>query len=99
MVVAGCLYFAHREADLIQDGYNQIQRGMDQADVTALMGGRGVVVAGPYTAWWNDDPLTDADSARITSAMLYCIKSKLFPISFEITFDFDNMVVGKHRFD
>jgi hypothetical protein len=79
--------------------YRQIERGARRLDVEATMGAGGVPYVGPYVAYWDDAPLSDAESGQIVGAVRYTVQTFYLPVTFEFTFDRTGRLVGKHRYD
>jgi len=85
----------------LQERYDRVSRGMQKEEVLSIMieeptstGGRGF-----SRAYWNDDPMSDAESERIQSVVSYSTETFFLPVTFEFTFDENNALVGKHRLD
>ncbi len=83
----------------LQRAYEKVERGMTVSAVKAVMGTDGRPYAGPYRAWWDDRALDDAEGRRIRSALHYRVETFLLPVTFEVTFDDNGKVVGRHRYD
>jgi hypothetical protein len=97
----GWYYLRRASAELadLDARFARVQRGMSRAEVQAIMGTSGTGSPGAAFPAWEDEPLTQAEAARIAGVAQYPAPSSVFPSMFEITFDRDAKVVGKHRYD
>ena len=103
LVPLSCGYYyirrAHAEVADLDARFGRIDRGMSMAEVRAIMGGGGIPASGSRFPAWGDQPLSDWEAKRIVGALQYPAPSSVFPTVFEVTFDRDGKVVGKHRYD
>jgi hypothetical protein len=83
----------------LDTAYRSIQRGATSNEVVRTMGRRGVWRTNAFGAFWDDYPLTSAESARARIAVRYHVDTFFLPVTFEFTFDETGKVVGKHRYD
>jgi hypothetical protein len=51
------------------------------------------------SAHWDDDYISEEESQKITHILQYSVSTFFLPVTFEFTFDKDNNLIGKHRYD
>jgi len=79
--------------------FARVQRGMSVAQVQAVMGRGGMPTPSTYAyPAWDDERLSEDEGKRIASALRWDVKNAMLLV-FEVTFDRDGKVVGKHRYD
>jgi len=85
--------------------YQQVQQGMDSAVVFTTMGEYtvGILTKDSWSeeckGWWGETPLKAVDEARIQYAERYSAREFFGKVAWVFTFDKNDKVVGKHRFD
>ncbi|KKN92707.1 hypothetical protein LCGC14_0204500 [marine sediment metagenome] len=104
VAILGCVLWIElprREVRALDASYKQIRRGMSESETIGIMGSAGT--AGPGTpsaqAYWDDERLSDDETARIAKTLRYRVETFFLPITFEIALDEGGHVVGKHRYD
>lgn len=95
-----------RQVQRLDARYQQIQRGMDGATVFTTMGVnnfsllfKGASDEEEMKGWWNETPLGASDEARIETASEFTARESFKTVKWVFTFDKNNKLVGKHRFD
>jgi len=84
---------------MLQTRYEQVAPGMSFDQVIRLMGREGMQEYDGAGAWWNDARLAPNEDLRIRRAIRYPTQTFFLPVTFEISFDANGKVVGRHRFD
>jgi hypothetical protein len=79
--------------------YHSTQRGMSRDEVRARMAHREEAAQVPWRDFWDDNPLPEAESRRITSSLRYSVPTIPVKRTFEFTFDADGRLVGRHIYD
>jgi hypothetical protein len=77
----------------------KIEPGMPKAQVERIMGGEGQSIGGPFVAWWEDMQLGADESLKVKECLRFAVSLPFLPVVFEITFDAESKVIGKHRYD
>ena len=60
---------------------------------------KGVSNEEELKGWWKETPLSDSEDARIETADEYSARVLFKTIRWVFTFDTNDELVGKHRFD
>ena len=86
--------------------YQQVQRGADSASVFTTMNEdifsvllKGVSDEQELKGWWDQTPLDAHDEARIETANEYMAPEFFKTVRWVFTFDKNDKLIGKHRFD
>lgn len=95
-----CAFWPFVVIKRLDSRYGQTQKGMTMAEVENLMGSSGLRLQQPsqFPAWdW--ERLPPDETARIKSVLRYRVDTFFLPVSFEFTFDDQQKLVGRHRYD
>ena len=96
-----CWLPAARKGRRHKEGYRQIQRGMTQDEVTAIMGEPDSVKEGAWSVnLWDWEQLDDETARKIDTTFRYAVVLwPSFPTSLiTISFDKEGRAVGKHEY-
>jgi hypothetical protein len=95
-----------RQVHRLDARYQQVQRGVDAATVFTTMNEntfsvllKGVSNEEEMKGWWNETPLDARDEARIETANEFTARELFKTVKWVFTFDKNDKLVGKHRFD
>ena len=90
----------------MDDRYSRLHRGMDEGEALRLMGSD---IAPPqdwpgdaraelrYCAWWDKQYQGARQSKQIARAVRYTVPTATSQVTYELTFDQDGALVGRHR--
>jgi len=79
--------------------FARVERDMPRDRVLAIMGPPDREGLFFERAYWEDSPLSQAETNRIRDELHYTVETFFLPITFVISLDADGCVVGKHRYD
>jgi hypothetical protein len=84
--------------------YQQVQRGMDVGKVGVTMNRNTFEYfdkqsGEDLSGWWDNTPLSPQEAARIQGATRYTAPEFFWTVRYVFTFDENDKLVGKHRFD
>jgi hypothetical protein len=101
----GHLAWQARQVHRLDARYQQVQRGMEAATVFTTMKVGTVEFLDKRgwpeecEAWWDETPLDEQAESRIRYANLYRAPEYLGTVRWVFTFDKNDLLVGKHRFN
>jgi hypothetical protein len=103
LVIGGLIILdaSSRRVRRLNARYAAVVQGMSRADVIRTMGELPDFEGWPLhpNTYWDDRELGSSESKRAVSAITYRRKMSRSSISFEFTFDREDKLIGKHRYD
>ena len=102
-----CMFWHTRRVVAWHDQrYEQVERGMSEADVRRIMGGPPKTIwtdedmISDWGAWWEWERISEEKAERIATVYDYDAPIPLFmDILYRFSFDREGMIIGKHRHD
>ncbi len=92
-----------RKIENYQSSFAKVTRGMKKKIVISIMNEEPHYIFygnKHHVLWWNNQKIVHInDKVTISETFVYDVSTFFLHISFEISFDTNGNVVGKHRFD
>ncbi len=98
-LLAGLVILHIRKLSVLNKSYNQITKGMSRKTVIEIMGSDYLERNNYDVMFWNDKRLSHEIIEQVETTIAYSWWSIYLPISFRFSFDKNNKVIAKQRYD